>query len=100
MGKDVNTCPKCKTPLDAMTDKETAFLGCQKCFGLWVAEPDLASYVEKGLSAEIDLCDLRPYPARELTERCANLRIHRGEDGRAGFAPSHLIQKGLFSWSE
>src|SRR4051794_39738306 len=43
-------CPRCQLPLGFVEDKEVQFLGCQKCYGLWVAEPDLFVYVEKAAS--------------------------------------------------
>ena len=38
-------CPRCKKPLDPVLDKDVSFLGCQACFGLFVADADLERYV-------------------------------------------------------
>ena len=47
-------CPRCgKEPLAAVDDKDVAFLGCQKCYGLFVTEPDLFTYVEKAASPRV-----------------------------------------------
>jgi Zn-finger nucleic acid-binding protein len=47
------SCPRCQLPLAFVEDKEVQFLGCQKCYGLWVTEPDLFVYVEKAGSPRV-----------------------------------------------
>jgi Zn-finger nucleic acid-binding protein len=47
-------CPRCgKEPLGAVDDKGVSFLGCQKCYGLFVSEPDLFTYIEKAASPRV-----------------------------------------------
>lgn len=45
-------CPRCKTPLDPVTDKDVTFQGCSTCFGLFVTDDDLQTYVDKASSSD------------------------------------------------
>ncbi len=49
--EDDALCPRCEqVPLAAIEDQGVSFLGCSKCFGLFVSDPDLFVYAEKSLS--------------------------------------------------
>jgi Zn-finger nucleic acid-binding protein len=45
-------CPKCNVPLGEIVNREVTFLGCEGCFGLWVDEEDLATFVERAATPE------------------------------------------------
>jgi Zn-finger nucleic acid-binding protein len=47
------TCPRCNEALSAVDDQGVPFLGCTKCYGLFVTEPDLFTYVEKAASPRV-----------------------------------------------
>jgi Zn-finger nucleic acid-binding protein len=52
VGDDV-ICPRCNEALSAVEDQGVPFMGCTKCYGLFVAEPDLFVYVEKAASPRV-----------------------------------------------
>lgn len=52
MGED-NACPRCHAELGPVEDKGVSFLGCAKCYGLFVSEPDLFTYVQATTSPKV-----------------------------------------------
>ncbi len=46
-----NPCPKCKTALEEIEEREVPFLGCTTCFGLFVTARDLHDYVVRAAGA-------------------------------------------------
>ncbi len=52
VGDDV-VCPRCNEALSAVEDQGVPFMGCTKCYGLFVTEPDLFTYVEKAATPRV-----------------------------------------------
>ncbi len=45
-------CPRCKKPLEQVVDKDVVFLGCGTCFGLFVPDAALQTYVSRAATSE------------------------------------------------
>ncbi|MEZ0230089.1 MAG: zf-TFIIB domain-containing protein, partial [Planctomycetota bacterium] len=86
MAEEQFLCPRCQLPLDFVVDKEVQFLGCQKCYGLWVTEPDLYSYVEKSGSPRVFVAFV------ELHEKMVSGQLKKGSMRLCPFCKEKLAR--------